>query len=218
MKPRRGRSIMLASSLALLVSLALPAWATAAKPLPRCGHLNFPASGQTTAYLADKNNGAGGDAVPDDGTVQAGTPLSYVDNGDGTLTDLNTGLMWEMKDLGSLDGVPGALHDADNTYRWSGDGTQETIWDWLDDVNVEGFAGHSDWRIPNVKELQSIVDHQVFNPSIDPVFGDTGSLAPPSTVFYWSSSTVASVTACAVMPLRTLMPTSSVRCGAAVCD
>ena len=44
---------------------------------------------------------------------------------------------------------------------------------WLDDVNAEGgtgFAGCSDWRIPNAKELQSIVDFERFDPSIDPVF------------------------------------------------
>lgn len=118
----------------------------------------FPATGQTTAYTADKNDGIDGAvAVPDDGTVQAGTTLNYQDNGDGTITDLNTGLMWEKKD------DTGGLHQWDNTYVWSGDGSQETIWDWLDDINAEGgtgFAGHSDWRIPNVKELQSIVNYQ----------------------------------------------------------
>ena len=57
------------------------------------------------------------------GTIQAGATLRYVDNGDGAITDLNTGLIWEKKD----DNNSGGLHDKDNTYRWSGDGTQETI-------------------------------------------------------------------------------------------
>jgi len=176
-----------ASIVALVVGLAPPTWAGPKKPL-KCGKMKFPASGQTTAYTADKNNGAGADTVPDDGMVQAGATLSYQDNGDGTVTDLNTGLQWEMKN--SLDSTQdfSNLHDADNTYRWSGDGFQETIWDWLDDVNAEGgtgFAGHTDWRIPTVKELPSIVDYEVLPPSIDPVFGDTAA----ST--YWSSSTFA---------------------------
>ena len=83
--------MVLASSAALILALALPAWAKGVI-LPKCGKLKFPASGQTTAYTADKNNGAGADTVPDDGTVEAGATLSYVDNLDGTVTDLNTGL------------------------------------------------------------------------------------------------------------------------------
>ena len=153
---------------------------------------SFPASAQTTAFTADKNDGIGGAvSVPDDGTVQAGAALSYTDNGDGTITDNNTGLMWEKK------GDNSTLHDVDNVYRWSGDGSQETIWDWLDDINNEGgtgFAGHSDWRIPNVKELQSIVDYGVILPTVDPVF-ETGCVATCTVttcsctaVNYWSST------------------------------
>ncbi|MBI3246257.1 MAG: DUF1566 domain-containing protein [Deltaproteobacteria bacterium] len=119
-------------------------------------------------------------AVPDDGTVQAGATLSYTDNGDGTVTDNNTGLMWEKKDNS------GGLHDKDNLYRWSGYGSQETIWDWLEDVNAEGgtgYAGHNDWRIHNIKELQSIVDYSILppGPTIAPIFG------PTVLSYYWSS-------------------------------
>lgn len=128
-------------------------------PAPR-----FLATGQTTPYDADKNDGVVGPvAVGDDGTLLRGAALAYVDNGDGTITDLNTGLMWEKK------ADDGGLHDQDDTYRWSGDGSQETIWDWLDDVNAEGgtgFAGHSDWRIPNLRELESVIDRGTFNPSV----------------------------------------------------
>jgi hypothetical protein len=115
------------------------------------------ATGQTTAYTADKNDGISGPvSVPDDGTLQRGAPLQYVDNSDGTVTDLNTGLQWEMKVAGS-----GCLHCVNDTYPWSGNGSQETIWDWLDDVNAEGgtgFTGHNDWRIPNLRELHSIFE------------------------------------------------------------
>jgi hypothetical protein len=79
------------------------------------------------------------------------------------------------------------LHAWDNGYRWSGDGSQETIWDWLDAINTQGgvgYAGHRDWRIPNVRELQSIVDYGRDTPSIDPIFGHTAIAS------YWSSTTV----------------------------
>ena len=46
--------------------------------------------------------------------MQAGATLSYTDNSDGTITDNNTGLMWEKKD------DSGGIHDQDNTYTWWG--------------------------------------------------------------------------------------------------
>jgi hypothetical protein len=160
-------------------------------PLLPCSQ--FPATGQTTAYQADKNDGVAGPvAVPDDGTVQAGATLSYTDNGDGTITDNNTGLMWEKKS------DDGGLHDKDTTYRWSGNGSQETIWDWLDDINAEGgtgFAGHNDWRIANVKEYVSIVNHENFTPAVSTAFNN--SCVAACTVLtcsctvaseYWSST------------------------------
>jgi hypothetical protein len=154
----------------------------------------FPASGQTNSYAADKNDGiAGPVAVPDDGAVEAGGTLAYSENGDGTITDLNTGLMWEKK------GDSGGLHDKDNLYVWSGNGLEETIWDWLDDVNSEGgtgFAGHNDWRIPNVREFQSIVNYGAASPAVSPAFntGCTGGCSNTTcscTVSsgYWSGTT-----------------------------
>jgi hypothetical protein len=104
--------------------------------LATCEAEGFPATGVTAIYLADKNDGVPGPvSVPDDGTLQRGETLDFLDNGDGTITDLNTGLMWEKK------GDNGGLHDKDNVYRWTGNGAQETIWDWLDDVNAEGGSG-----------------------------------------------------------------------------
>src|SRR5262249_16818348 len=144
-----------------------------------------------TAHQADKNDGISGPVdVPDDGTLQRGATLHYKVLQDGTVKDLNTGLIWEVKCSSGC----GGLHDVGNTYRWSGDGSQETIWDWLDDLNAEGgtgYAGHNDWRIPNVRELQSIVDYGRCagcgsdTAAIDPIFGPTAASE------YWSSTTFA---------------------------
>src|SRR5882762_10987096 len=138
----RRRALVLASSLALLSSLGL--WATAVEawwwtpppPPSSCGSSTFPATGQITPATAMTHTGA---TVRDDGFVKAGGALSYQDNGDGTITDLNTGLMWEKK---SLDGSD---HDATKTFVWSSPLT-DTVWDWIDAINTEvgngiGFAG-----------------------------------------------------------------------------
>ena len=65
-------------------------------------------------------------------------------------------------------------------------------------LNTASFAGYTDWRVPNVKELQSIVDYETSTPSVNPVF-DT-SCTPGCTVLscsctvsgvYWSSTSEA---------------------------
>jgi Protein of unknown function (DUF1566) len=137
------------------------------------------ATGQTIPYPVDKNDGIPPPQdVADDGTLQLGLPLQYQDNGNGTVTDLNTGLIWEKKVAGS-----GCLHCVNDLYKWTSTGfgaVNKTIWDWLDDLNASNFAGHNDWRIPNVKELFSIV-HYGYRPFINPIFGPTQSDYASST-------------------------------------
>jgi len=160
------------------------------------GGLRIPASGQTSTY------GPGSD-----GDVRAGATLSYTDNGDGTITDHDTGLMWEKKD------DSGGIHDKDALYTWgmsappfTMNGTMVT--EFLAALNTPPcFAAHCDWRIPNVKELQSIADYEtedsVPGPALNAVFHNaTGCAgctdvrltscscnASSPTTFYWSSTT-----------------------------
>ncbi len=98
--------------------------------------------------------------------------VRFTDNGDGTVSDGQTGLMWEKK--GHRDGEPVKCtsagvcpdpHDADNEYTYSDDnptgppGTVFTVM--LAQLNAgDGFAGHTDWRLPTLAELQGIVDYE----------------------------------------------------------
>ena len=81
----------------------------------------------------------------------------FVDNGDGTITDKATGLTWMKADSGPLKAGP----------------NQDGRLDWPQALSfAEGleYAGHDDWRLPNVKELQSIVDYSGAFPAIDSTF------------------------------------------------
>ena len=86
----------------------------------------------------------------------------YTDNGDQTVTDNLSGLVWEKKD--NLDGTtnPSDPHDADNTYTWStGSPYKESgtaFTGLLGTVNGGGgFGGANGWRLPTLAELQTIV-------------------------------------------------------------
>ena len=104
-----------------------------------------------------------------DGGLQKGLSRSYTDNGDGTITDNRTGLTWEkLSDDGSI-------HDWDNTYSWATafSGKVATL-------NSTSFAGHADWRLPNVNELQSLIDYGTVNPAVSSAFNS--GCAPGCTV------------------------------------
>jgi hypothetical protein len=125
----------------------------------------------------------------------------YGRNGDGTVTDYDTGLQWEQKD--GVDGVPvlSNPHDVDNTYVWSASSTAADgplFDDFLDKLNRctsadavtlgGGFAGHCDWRLPTVVELQAILEDPFpcgTSPCIDPTLG------PTVANNYWSGTTLA---------------------------
>lgn len=134
-------------------------------------------TGHIKAYAAQAGGPVGGKYVR---AVRGNTygVNEFVDNGDETITDNSTELMWTQND------------------------NQEGI-DWTTALayaeNFE-YAGYSDWRLPNVKELQSIVDYgyspsatdpDKVGPAIDPMFNCTPIINEAGVddyAYYWTST------------------------------
>lgn len=99
----------------------------------------------------------------------------FVDNQDGTVTDLATGLMWQKADSGRGMDWESALAYAEHLT----------------------LAGHHDWRLPNAKELQSIVDYSrspqtTDSAAIDPIFETTAIQDPEGRKqypYFWTGTT-----------------------------
>ena len=102
----------------------------------------------------------------------------FKDNGDGTVTDRASGLTWAKADSGKGLNWKEALAFAQAQ-------------------NKKSFLGRNDWRVPNIKELQSLVDYSrspdaTDSAAIDPVFECTRITDEAGTgdyPFYWSSTT-----------------------------
>ncbi|MCI5114223.1 MAG: DUF1566 domain-containing protein [Candidatus Electrothrix sp. AX1] len=118
-------------------------------------------------------------------SIPASTPDSQlIDNGDGTVTDTKTGLMWKQ----CLEGLSGDCSGIADTFTWQQALLQPGT------VNANGgFAGYTDWRLPNIQELNSLVEEQCYEPAINlTYFPNTPtylSNTPTSYVwFVWSGS------------------------------
>lgn len=103
---------------------------------------------------------------------------SFADNGDGTVSDSATGLMWAQSDSGA-------------GMNWE-DGLA-----WAEQMNAQDYLGYDDWRVPNAKELHSLLDltrspDTTSSPAISPVFESsriTNEYGATDYPFYWSSTT-----------------------------
>jgi hypothetical protein len=102
----------------------------------------------------------------------------FKDNGDNTITDQATGLMWSKDDSKTGLDWPGALA-------------------WVQTQNAANYLGHNDWRLPDSKELQSIVDYTrspstTSSPAIDVDFFNTTSITNEAGQtdypYFWTSS------------------------------
>ncbi|MFT6704454.1 MAG: hypothetical protein ACJA2T_000993 [Gammaproteobacteria bacterium] len=110
-----------------------------------------------------------------DGFIQTAPDSRFTINGDGTVTDKQTGLMWAR----CREGFKGA-GCTEQTYAL-------TTFEWSQAIGFESATSdtvqRSDWRLPNVKELQSLVERSCSYPTINAsVFPNTGNLS------FWSAS------------------------------
>lgn len=103
---------------------------------------------------------------------------NFTNNGDGTITDSATGLMWSQNDNGT-------------GLNW------ESALAYIETQNGADYLGYNDWRLPNAKELQSIVDYTrcpdvTGSPAIDPVFNCTAITNEGGQAdypYYWIGTT-----------------------------
>ena len=151
--------------------VVIPLFETAGPPAP------VAKTGQTTAY-----------ATGDDGSLQKGvaapTPR-FTDNGNGTVTDRLTGLVW-LKD-GICEKFWGSDSATVNPRPWA-QAVQSANLLAAGSCGLNDGSKAGDWRLPNRKELDTLIDLGRSNPALpegwplgDSVLG----------VFYWTSTTVA---------------------------
>jgi len=151
--------------------------------------------GFAQSYLESGVRLVRGGTVPTTGTCTAGNPNTstfeatptsdFTDNGNGTVTHTKTGLMWKRC-------AEGQTWDGSTC---TGNGTGMNWSDALTTAEGATFAGHSDWRLPNVKELYSIVETCGGGPAINQTvfpnpargyldYGANPGVTPGSTFIY----------------------------------
>jgi Protein of unknown function (DUF1566) len=117
-------------------------------------------TGQTDSY-----------GLGSDGDLQKGLSPMFSDQFNGVIKDQRTGLFWEKKS------DDGSIHDRDNFFTWGQNvnpfslmnGTMVTMF--LATLNTQPcFGGFCDWRIPNRKELETLIDLGAGVPSTFPAF------------------------------------------------
>jgi len=113
--------------------------------IERPNKLWLPRTGQTVS-----------DVTGDDGYYQRGCPRAtrFINNGNNTVTDLATGLIW-IRD-----------HDAMGS-PWNATMTYADLQTYLATLNGAGYAGRSDWCVPNVREIHSLCVFDRYGPCMN---------------------------------------------------
>jgi len=117
-----------------------------------------------------------------DTTLPETAPASrFVDNGDGTVSDSASGLMWRK----CVEGVSGNSCDAGQelVFTWQG-GLQR-----VDSQNAVTASGYNDWRLPNIKELATLAELACYLPATNlTVFPNQPADIDTNLALTWSSS------------------------------
>lgn len=137
------------------------------------GTIAVPKTGQTTSFAAG-----------DDGDLNKGVDwpsTRFIDNGDATITDKLTNLMWtqDANAPGPADCSPSVAKS--NTEALT----------YIDCLNTNSYLGHADWRMPNVNELASLVNREVQYPYL---WLNAQGFTNVKNSWYRSSTTTASNT------------------------
>jgi Protein of unknown function (DUF1566) len=101
------------------------------------------------------------------------TDVYVIDTVNGTVTDTRTGLMWDRCPRGQSDAACGT--GPATTFSWAQAMSLP--------ATLGSYKGYSDWRLPNIKELRSLVEECRINPSIN----EFAFPATPAS-FFWSGS------------------------------
>ncbi len=139
------------------------------------GTVNLPETGQTTCY------DSGGNIIDCTGTGQDGDTLAgiawpvprFTDNSDGTITDNLTRLMWAQN--ANFPGVAKQWYDALDYVAGMNAGTNPNL-------------GYTDWRLPNINELESLENAGEANSDI---WLSSQGFINVRPLIYWSSSSYA---------------------------
>jgi arylsulfatase A-like enzyme len=101
-------------------------------------------------------------------TTPSANPQSLTDNGDGTITDNVTGLMWQKADAGEM--------------TWENS---------VNNASAQTTGGYTDWRLPNPHELMSLFNYETGNPAMNATYFPPAS---PSAEYWWSRDVFGSST------------------------
>lgn len=112
---------------------------------------------------------AGSDAKTDAKKVILSKDKRFIDNGDQTITDTKTRLMWTKED---------SYQQTGHWLNWF------ESFEFVEKLNEDGFANHRDWKMPTIDQLKTLYDPHKTNSSqlghgmkihIDPIFAKNGS-------------------------------------------